>query len=147
MQSECAFSEEMYDLLPWYTLLHQNSPFSWLWKYQWSSSSTLFLLSSTWLWSNQFILLPFPSPFLIAGSLISLSMGAGELKRITLGKRSVNKGRVEEGVEKILPTSGYRFELLTHSDSPPNKYMTLTLLFFWSWVGDFLIGMYFFPLT
>lgn len=75
-------------------------------------------------------MLPFPSPFLIAGSLISLSMGAGELKRITLGKRSVNKGRVEEGVEKILPTSGYRFELLTHSDSPPNKYMTLTLLFF-----------------
>lgn len=70
-----------------------------------------------------------------------------QLKRITLGKRSVNKGRVEEGVEKILPTSGYRFELLTHSDSPPNKYMTLTLLFFWSWVGDFLIGMYFFPLT
>lgn len=68
-------------------------------------------------------------------------------KRIKLGKRSVNKGRVEEGVEKILPTSGYRFELLTHSDSPPNKYMTLTLLFFWSWVGHFLIGMYFFPLT
>lgn len=49
----------------------------------------------------------------------------------------MNKGRVEEGVEKILPTSGYRFELLTHSDSPPNKYMTLTLLFFLKLGGRF----------
>lgn len=151
MQSECASSEEIQDLLPWYTLLHQNTPFSWLWKYQWLSFSTLFLLSSTWSWSSSlvhFVAFSFTVCHCWVFDLPECGCRwENQSKIIKLWKMSVNKGRVEEGLEKILPTCGYRFELLTHSDSPPNKCIIPTLLFFWNWVGHFLTGMYIFPFT
>lgn len=149
IQSERASSEEIHDLLPWQSLLHQNSPFSWLRKHQWSSYTIS--LSSTESWSTNLV-------HFVAFTFIAYHCWVfdqpehrrrweNQSKRISLGKRSANKDSIEEGLEEILATSAWRSELLTHSDSPLNKCVILTLLYFWNCLGDFLTGTYIFPFT